>query len=999
MNNAISPTSPRQINRISYAQNHEDILLDRVFKNQAKGTYVDVGANHPVLDSNTYFFYRRGWRGYNFEPLKHLHEKFLEQRPEDHNLAIALSDSEGALPFYEISSCDGLSTLSAEVADHHRRRGLEVIEHQIPVRTLASLIEELHMPAPDFLSIDVEGLEEKVIRGIPFATWRPKVLVIESTLPETNIASHKAWEPTLLANGYLFAVFNGINRFYLREDLADRLPALQVPINVLDCFRPRDMVDLENQIYDLKNQLDQVHAAWESDVGRYESMRPDWEYLQELCGRLGQYCNHLNHQNSRLAEYVNDRENQLVQRQMNWQREANWQLDALTRQNQELREAADEQVQALARQNEELQGDLSHIRNAFGEQLERLNARFQLVAAREQELREMLLDAHEQLLRRDEEIQSALVQALPAGNAVRQRTGSNAPLITGAIAAAAEHVPAAPAPAPTPPLEPATHTLPTSQESDPYTALISQIRELVRLEVPQEATVLVASEGDEELLDLDGRKAWHYPCSESGDSWGDYPIDSANAIALLESLRSRGAGYFIVPTPALWILDRYRPLQEHLNERYAVAARGECGIIYALSGRNSNGRDVRPQRGVTDGGVRPFGVNIAGNIGSEKGTGEAVRATIRSVAAAGVPFVLNNVVDDYSDNPDRTYTEFSADNPYGINIIQANADMVAPFVKQAGEEYLRGRYNIGYWFWELSDFPKQEWQDSFQYLDETWVGSNFVLDAVSRVAPVPVVKIPVSLPEHLPVKACGRDYFGLPEDKFVFLFIVDFMSIPERKNPHGLIRAFKKAFAAHDGAMLVIKGAHSSPQWLEAVGAPPNILEAISAAARDTNIRIIDRVMTREEVNALMALADCYVSLHRSEGFGLPLAEAMNLERPVIATSYSGNMDFMTPANSFLVQYDLVELEQDFGPYRKGCVWAEPDLDHAAELMRHVYTHRDNARSVGQRARRDIVRLLHPRVTGEFVRQRLRRIAESGRCSLTPLSSIDTPRPEPVASR
>ncbi len=765
----------------------------------------------------------------------------------------------------------------------------------------------------------------------------------------------------LLENGYVFATFNGINRFYLREDLREKVSLFQIPVNVVDSYRRREMVDLENQIYDLKNQVDQVHSAWEADVGRYENLVQD--------------------QKNRFAEQVLQLQEKLDRRNKNWQEEANWQLNALTRQNHE-RQEADQQLQALAQRNRELQGDLTQIREAFGEQLERINARFHLVACREQELRDMLLDAHEQLLRRDEEIQAALSQKVytPAGEANAAIT--NGPFITGSIAAQREVIDDSKA---TPPRPEAT-TPPSDSESEyePYARLVRDVRELVRREVPADASIVVISEGDNELLDMDGRKTWHFPCRDDESHADDYPEDGVDAIAQLQSLKAKGAEYLLIPSPALWVLDRYAELQEHLKLNHAVVAREECCTIYALHTAGTNGRRRTVHRGPRDDGQRPFGVNISGNIGSEKGTGEAVRTTIRSVAAADVPYVLNNVVDDFSDNPDQTYTQFTDENPYAVNIIQANADMIPPFVEKQGAEYLRCRYNIGYWFWELADFPQTEWQNSFQHLDEVWVGSNFVLDAVSRVAPVPVVKIPVSIAERLPVRPCTRAAFDLPADRFIFLFIVDFMSIPERKNPHGLIKAFKKAFRPDDKAMLVIKGAHSSPEWLKAVGAPPNVLEAIQLASEDANIRIIDRVMARDEVNALIALSDSYVSLHRSEGFGLPLAEAMSLERPVIGTGYSGNMDFMTPSNSYVVKYDLIELQQDYGPYRKGSAWADPDTDHAAMLMRHVFEHQDESRAVGLRGRQDILQMLHPEVTGAHVRQRLVRIAESGRVPAPP---------------
>ena len=113
-------------------------------------------------------------------------------------------------------------------------------------------------------------------------------------------------------------------------------------------------------------------------------------------------------------------------------------------------------------------------------------------------------------------------------------------------------------------------------------------------------------------------------------------------------------------------------------------------------------------------------------------------------------------------------------------------------------------------------------------------------------------------------------------------------------------------------------------------------MEALQEAAAGANVRILDQVLSRADIDALLELSDCYVSLHRSEGFGLTIAEAMSLAKPVIATAYSGNMDFMTLSNSFPVNYRLTAIERDYGPYRQGWPWADPDLEHAAALMRHV---------------------------------------------------------------
>lgn len=364
---------------------------------------------------------------------------------------------------------------------------------------------------------------------------------------------------------------------------------------------------------------------------------------------------------------------------------------------------------------------------------------------------------------------------------------------------------------------------------------------------------------------------------------------------------------------------------------------------------------------------RPFGVNLAGYVASEKGVGEALRSQARNFEAVGIPYVLNDFEDSGSVNQDLTYTKFSADNPYAVNLVQVNADQVPFFHQVRGQEYFSGRYNIGYWNWELSVFPP-EWVSSFDYFDEIWVASNFALDSVSRVSPIPVIRIPFSMPEDTAIKFVDRSYFNLPRGKFVFLYIFDFHSFLVRKNPTGLIEAFKKAFTDSDEAVLLLKCSHSSQADLK----------LLQDAIGDGDVRIIDRVMSRDDIRGLLHLSDCYVSLHRSEGFGLTLAEAMSMGKPVIATGYSGNVDFMTAANSFPVKYSLTEIDSNYGPYKKGCIWAEPDTSHAADLMRFVFENQDKAREVGSRAQQDISSLLHPKAVGEMIKARLLNV-----CSLS----------------
>jgi FkbM family methyltransferase len=271
-----APPHASALRRVSYAQNGEDILLDRLFGPRT-GTYVDIGAHHPVYDSNTCFFYERGWHGVNIEPLPGLHRFFLELRPLDLNLAVAVSDADGELPFYEVPDCSGLSTLSAEIAARHRAAGCRVAEGRVAVRTLARLIREYDIAPPDFLSIDVEGHEERVIVGMPLDRWRPAVLVVESTRPLSTVCCHQAWEPVLLGYGYRLAAFNGINRFYVRADWADQMERLRVPVNVLDNYERLETVLLRRQVADLQSQLRQMQTLLDTKGGRFAGNQPKRE--------------------------------------------------------------------------------------------------------------------------------------------------------------------------------------------------------------------------------------------------------------------------------------------------------------------------------------------------------------------------------------------------------------------------------------------------------------------------------------------------------------------------------------------------------------------------------------------------------------------------------------------------------------------------------------------------------------------------------------------------
>jgi len=360
-----------------------------------------------------------------------------------------------------------------------------------------------------------------------------------------------------------------------------------------------------------------------------------------------------------------------------------------------------------------------------------------------------------------------------------------------------------------------------------------------------------------------------------------------------------------------------------------------------------------------------FGINFAGYFTGEFGIGESSRGFAYALRAADIPHVLINITENAHRNLDSSFKDFSDNNPHAINLIHVNADMAQYFFRDKQSKFFKDRYNIGIWYWELDAFP-DVFSKSFRYYDEIWVTSDFMAHAISKASPVPVIKMPYPFYFDVSDADSNRSSFGLSMDDYVFLFLFDFYSVFERKNPLGVIRAFRNTFKQDENAKLVINCINSKVN--------PKAFEELKEVCTSHNVKILDGHLSRKDYKSLMKVSDCYVSLHRSEGFGIVMAQAMNLKKPVIATGYSGNMEFMNVNNSFLVKYNLAQLERDYGPYQKGNVWAEPDLDHAAQLMRLVYEDKEKTKIIAERASADIKQLFNPTRTGYAVLNRLEQI-------------------------
>ncbi|HVK16685.1 MAG TPA: FkbM family methyltransferase [Fimbriiglobus sp.] len=240
---------------ISYAQNREDVLLNRVFPGP-EGFYIDVGAAHPVSDSVTKWFYDRGWSGVNVEPLEVFHRELVAHRPRDVNLNAAAGERSGEVTLYEVPACVGWATTDPAAADAVRAAGREVVPRPTRVVTLAEICEQHAGRTIDFLKIDVEGGERGVLAGADFTRHRPRVLVIEATEVGRPCPNHQSWEPLVLAAGYLYATFDGLNRYYVRHEDADLVPVLQTPANVFDDYVPYEQDRAEREVAALRAEVE-----------------------------------------------------------------------------------------------------------------------------------------------------------------------------------------------------------------------------------------------------------------------------------------------------------------------------------------------------------------------------------------------------------------------------------------------------------------------------------------------------------------------------------------------------------------------------------------------------------------------------------------------------------------------------------------------------------------------------------------------------------------------
>jgi len=401
--------------------------------------------------------------------------------------------------------------------------------------------------------------------------------------------------------------------------------------------------------------------------------------------------------------------------------------------------------------------------------------------------------------------------------------------------------------------------------------------------------------------------------------------------------------------------------------------------------------------------AKPFGINVFGPFAATSGLGTAARGLLRAIQSVGIATELH-AFDVTRAQPRITMAERGRRPTYRANLFLANADQIPLLTALYPSGHFDDAYNIAVWAWELAAF-RADWHTSFAPLDEVWTNSDFEMDSIGAIAPVPVHKI------RLPVEVTqapaeeGREMFGIPRDRLVFLVAFDVGSTSARKNPSMVIEAFREAFAADENVFLVIK--------FHSTAIEPSITRQLSRSLRGAdNVLVMADLLNEHDMSLLRAACDVYVSAHRSEGFGLNIAEFMALGKPVIATNYSGNLEFFDETVGFPIDYDLTEVQAQAGPYMPFYVWADPRRASLIAQLRLVYEDQPAAWARGALAAARMAEKFSANQIGHEIRRRLHAIglsaelppflqwvgATRGMVGSTPVAMLDQQQRQAIAA-
>jgi len=365
---------------------------------------------------------------------------------------------------------------------------------------------------------------------------------------------------------------------------------------------------------------------------------------------------------------------------------------------------------------------------------------------------------------------------------------------------------------------------------------------------------------------------------------------------------------------------------------------------------------------------KELGINLIGYYRGDLGLGDALRYIAQAIENANIPFLVRRLDTRLTTSQKNSSLNSHISNQckHPINCITINPDalyLLPLWIKYS--EWAK-KYNIAYWFWELEKFP-QEWRYALPIIDEIWVNTEFVANAM-RQAHSRVIKIPFAIEFEKPSVQFSREYFHLPEAGFLFLTVFDFQSAVTRKNPQAAIKAFLSAFSKTDSNAFLILKSINGYRHSEAFA------ELKSIAKNDHRILFIDEQLDTQEIRGLMQCADCYVSLHRSEGLGLGMAESMYLGKTVIATAYSGNLEYMNAQTACLISYQEVAVGPHEYPFSKQQKWADPDIDEAANAMQKMYSDSAYRNQLGANAQSYMLEYHSFAILGKAISQRLEQL-------------------------
>lgn len=363
------------------------------------------------------------------------------------------------------------------------------------------------------------------------------------------------------------------------------------------------------------------------------------------------------------------------------------------------------------------------------------------------------------------------------------------------------------------------------------------------------------------------------------------------------------------------------------------------------------------------------GVNIIGHIKNETGLGEGSRLTIETIKNTKYNYSICNYddINSLATNNDTVYLkEITNKIKYNISIINMNADQVIDHKEKLPKE-LWNTYKIGVWYWELEKFP-DNWIEAFNYVDEIWAPTKFIRDSLIQKSLVPVLYMPPGLTRKEANKEYNRNFFHLPNNSFLFLNSFDMLSYIDRKNPLATIKAFKLAFKKNDNSVgLVLK--INNYDKIDGINIIKKEIEGYN------NIYLLTNYMSREEYNGLINVCDASVSLHRSEGLGLLCQESMYYGKPVIATAWSGNMDFMNSSNSCLVDYKLIKISEYFGDNNPDQCWAEANIDSASKYMIKLKENKSYYKKISKNAKSSITNKFSSKQCSKKIQKRLEMIS------------------------